>query len=199
MISLLPLTKMFVIFAFIAVSLVGGTSSILKSMGIENYSDLKLYSMMSLLLEFLLIYILAAGWRYLWRVFPILNRVVYPDLNGRWNARIDWTWEDGAETKNGVKEGTVYIKQSLLSFSIDLETDESESSTLVVKPYKDIESSQPAIYYMYRSESKKPKSSNQQHKGAAIIKLNHESTRRMEGNYFTDRNTYGRYTFEKIV
>ena len=198
MISLLPLTKMFTFFALLSAGLVALFSYLLSFFGIDNYSEFRILTSVCGVLELLLLYLFFAGWRKIWKVLPILNKWIFPDLNGEWDATIDWNWRNGEESKQGIKKGKVYINQSLLKFSVDLETDESESSTLVVKPFKDKESNQAAFYYMYRSESiNKNAEHNGDYKGAAILKLPHNKFDKMSGNYFTDRNTFGRYTFVK--
>ncbi|EKO3466616.1 hypothetical protein KW530_12835 [Vibrio fluvialis] len=198
MISLLPLTKMFSLFAVLSLLIVSGASYLLSFAGIDTYSDLRLLGMIGFALELFLVFLFSRGWRTFWKYIPALNQWVFPDLNGEWDAQIDWNWKDGNKVKTGTKEGSVVIKQSLLKFSVDLMTDESESSTLVVKPFKEGESEQPAFYYMYRSESKTPDIEGySEHKGAAVLKVPHGTLNTLSGNYFTNRNTYGRYTFKR--
>lgn len=200
MISLLPLTKMFSFFAVISLLIVSGVSYLLSLLHIDTYSDLRLLGVICFFLELLLVFLFSKGWRVFWKHIPVLNYWVFPDLNGEWDALIDWNWKDGDEIKKGTKEGIVVIKQSLLKFSVELTTDESESSTLVVKPYKENESDQPAFYYMYKSESKEPDiEGSSEHKGAAVLKLLHGTHNTMSGNYFTNRSTYGRYTFKRKI
>lgn len=200
MISLLPLTKMFSLFTVLSLLIVSGLSYLLSLAGIDKYSDLRIFGMIVFILELLLIFLFTKGWRTFWKYIPALNYWIFPDLNGEWDAKIDWNWEKGLEIKTGTKKGCVVIKQSLLKFSVDLITDESESSTLVVKPYKESESEQPAFYYMYKSESKEPDSRGScEHKGAAVLKVPHGTLNTLSGNYFTNRSTYGRYTFERKI
>ncbi|MUL17318.1 hypothetical protein [Aliivibrio fischeri] len=200
MISLLPLTKMFSLFTVLSLIIVSGLSYLLSLVGIDTYSDLRLLGIIGFALEFLLIFLFTKGWRTFWKYIPALNQWIFPDLNGEWDANIEWTWKNGADIKTGTKKGCVVIKQSLLKFSVDLITDESESSTLVVKPYKEAESDQPAFYYMYKSESKEPDSEgSSEHKGAAVLKVPHGTLNTLSGNYFTNRSTYGRYTFERKI
>ena len=201
MVNLLPLAKMFSLFALLSLVIVTLISYILSLFGIDTYSDLRLLGMIGFILELILIFIFTRGWRYFWKYFPILNQLIFPDLNGEWEVEIKWTWKGGDDqVKDGVKIGRVFIKQSILKFSIDLITDESESTTLVVKPFKDPESDQPAIYYMYKSEAIDPNDEGRgEHKGAAILKVPLGSLNTISGNYFTSRNTFGRYTFKRKI
>ena len=130
-------------------------------------------------------------------MIPSLNRLLFPDINGEWAAKIHWNWNG----KSGCKDGTVFIKQSLIKLSIDLVTDESGSKTLMVKPFKNSESDQTAFYYIYHSESMATSyESKKDHKGAAILYLSHENSNKMFlGNYFTDRETFGHYVFTRKI
>ena len=46
---------------------------------------------------------------------------------------------------------------------------------------------------MYHAESKTNSEDN--HKGAAVLKLHFDDVNKLSGNYFTDRNSSGRYEF----
>lgn len=194
MINLISLTKIILIFSLVYFLIVTGLIYLLPNIGVDGLSDTRIAFLLGTVFEFILLYLFTSGWRKVWSWFPILNEWLFPDLNGEWDAKIIWNWDDKTGTKNGI----VYIKQSFIKISVDLSTDESESTTLLVKPFKDPESDQPSFYYMYRSESK---SLNHQektdHKGAAIIKRDIKNNNILSGNYFTDRKTFGRYTFTK--
>ena len=125
-----------------------------------------------------------------------MNSLVYPDLNGKWNARIYWNWGD----MSGEKSAVAYIKQDLIRFSIELRSDESESETLIVVANKDSNSSRPGLYYLYRNIGIAGSAMKQApHTGAAILKLDHDSNDLLHGNYFTDRSTSGQFTLHREV
>jgi len=145
-------------------------------------------------LNLLLFFMAAAGWKFLWKWCPILNDWVFPDLNGKWMVEIHWNWD----SKSGQKVATAFVKQSLLKFSIELKSDESESETLIVSPYKDAHSSRPGLYYIYRNISIAGAAKEQDpHIGAAILKVDQESKELLHGNYFTDRSTNGQFTLRR--
>ncbi len=148
----------------------------------------------AVVLDFLLIGISSFGWRWLWRKIPKLNDWIYPDLNGKWDVDIQWNWNDNS----GSKPALAYIKQSLFNFSIELQSDVSESETLVVLPHKQPKSDRPGLYYIYRNQGKAGAVPRQAaHIGAAILNLNSESNDLLHGNYFTDRSTNGQYTLRR--
>jgi hypothetical protein len=141
-----------------------------------------------------LVFFMAFGWRIVWRIVPPLNRWVYPDLNGYWDVTIYFSWG----TTNGVTQARAQIKQSMSKMSIELVSNESESSTLMVTPKLDPESGRPVLYYMYKNDPKAGLSSRiSAHRGAAELKIDLEALNRLEGNYFTDRGTSGRYVMTK--
>jgi len=125
----------------------------------------------SSVLSFLLFGLAAAGWRYIWRWIPKLNDWIFPDLNGTWIVEIRWNWGG----RSGQKAARAYIKQSLVKTSIELVSDESESETLLVIPHKDLHSSRPGLYYVYRNIGVAGSAKKQApHLGAAILKLDQE-------------------------
>lgn len=196
MINLLSITKLIVVFALIYFLIITGLIYLLPKIGIDELSDTRVAFSVGTAFELLIIYLLSSGWRTIWKALPSLNNFLFPDLNGEWEAKIHWNWGG----KSGYKDGKVFIKQSFIKFSVDLVTDESESKTLLVKPFKDPESDQAAFYYMYRSESKATSyTSKNEHKGAAILHLSHGNRNMMSGNYFTDRETFGYYEFTRKI
>ena len=198
MINLLPITKTIILFSIISVTITSIISAIAKSLFLVELSSIRVLFLISTPLEITILFLLTIGWRTVWKVFPKLNEWIFPDLNGEWTAIINWTWNHNGDIKKGEKHGSVTIKQSILKFSIELKTDESESSTLVIKPFKDPESNRALVYYMYRSEQNRNSDADHtEHNGAAILKIPHGCFSIIEGNYFTDRNSFGRYTFKK--
>lgn len=141
------------------------------------------------LLDMLLIAMFFSVWRRLWHRFPVLNSLVFPDLNGEWEAIIDWRWLE----RRGSKIGFAKIRQDLTNISIELYTDESESESLSVKPKKDPESGRPHLFYFYRNTPKHNGSNKDDwHEGAVILRVDPKNINLLEGNYFTSRSTGGR-------
>jgi SMODS-associating 2TM, beta-strand rich effector domain len=145
-------------------------------------------------LNLVLLGVAIVGWKHIWRWVPKLNDWVFPNLNGKWVVDIHWNWG----RKSGQKTANAFIKQSLLKISIELSSDESESETLLVVPHKDVHSSRPGLYYIYRNVGIAGAAKKQDpHIGAAILKVDQESNELLRGNYFTDRSTNGQYTMRR--
>ncbi|MNJ25064.1 hypothetical protein D3C77_195000 [compost metagenome] len=129
-------------------------------------------------------------WRKLWAKFPLLNDFLFPDLNGVWSMKIHWS-NNG---EGGVVEARATVKQSLISVSMEVHSEGSDSETILVKTSKDSESGRPLMHYMYRVV---PKSIGEEpsppYEGASTLKLFSEEGGVLRGNYFTSRNTKGHF------
>ena len=191
MISLFPIPK---VIAWIAVIYAALVALIAIPLNMNGLSNITLALKGAAALNIVLFLFAAFGWRYIWKFIPKLNDWIYPDLNGKWDVEIHWNWG----SRSGEKPAVAYIKQSLIDFSIELETDESESETLVVAPHKDTKSARPSLYYIYRSEGKTGTAKKQDpHTGAAILKIGLDSGDELRGNYFTNRSTNGQYILRR--
>lgn len=149
------------------------------------------------------------AWKWVWKLFPILNRILFPNLEGDWNIEIHW--RGGGES--GIVKGTAHIVQNFLKISMEVNADRSESETLCAVPSKDPASGRPILYYVYRvipkqiestkeveeveeAEEKKAKNYNP-YDGTAILKVDHGSHDVLNGNYFTSVDRKGFYILSK--
>ncbi|WP_350317080.1 hypothetical protein OHK33_10425 [Pectobacterium aroidearum] len=191
MINLLPIGK---IISLIAVTYASICCLILWYVHDENTTFLAALSIAtggSLLLNAALLLAFCFGWRNLWRAFPELNDLLFPDLNGTWDMVIHWEWED----KKGTSRANATIKQTFLKIGMDVEAEDSDSQTLVAKPKKDAETGRAALYYVFLTTPKHKENFGIQdpYSGTAILKLSLKGKRELKGNYFTSRKTLGHY------
>ncbi len=147
-------------------------------------------------LNLFLLGIVYFGWKWLWKLFPSLNKLLFPDLNGEWDMTIHWKWGD----KEGKAQAVAHIKQDFLRISMEVSSEDSDSNTLLAKPQKDSESGRAILYYIYRN-TPKLKNGNQSlpYIGTAILKLGHTNFDLLEGNYYTDRTTTGYYKLKRKI
>lgn len=194
MISLYSIPKIIAIFAGIYAILISVCFSIwhVEISGVNIFRYVALFELLIYIIFFFV-------WEYIWYCVPIFNKWFFPNLNGKWDVEINWTWDkEGGVITKGIKRGELYIKQNFIQLSMELLTDESESETLVVQPKKHVESGRLQLYYIYRNTSKNCKNKLvSSHIGTAILKSSHENYLILEGNYFTDRNTKGSFKFTK--
>lgn len=133
-------------------------------------------------------------WKWLWAKYPILNTLLFPDLNGRWHMEIHWV---GSEA-HGKVSATATIQQDFLHISMEVASDGSDSETLMAKPKKDPESGRPLLYYVYRVVPKHITAhASQSYEGAAILKFDSTQAQCLRGNYFTSRKTVGHFVLRR--
>jgi hypothetical protein len=133
-------------------------------------------------------------WRPIWERFPFLQRLTFPDLNGKWTGTLISTWVDPAtgQPKPPISV-TITIRQTLLYTTVLLSTAEStsHSTRAVLESHRDI--GLVKIWYSYNND---PKAQNQHrsspHEGVAFLELNIDADpNRLTGRYYTARKTAG--------
>lgn len=138
-------------------------------------------------------------WRPLWARVPALNSLLFPDLNGQWRMSIEWTRVHASGEARGTVKAKATIKQSLVHMSMEVESQFSDSETLIARPKKDPESGRPMLYYVYRVVPRKTSAqAGSPYDGAAILKFDADHGARLRGNYFTSRMTQGYFTLERL-
>jgi hypothetical protein len=192
MFSLLPVTKV--------VSMIAGLYAILAflvALGMECFdiqvSPFRAFSGAAVL-DLGLLFFVYVGWRWIWAKVPNLNRWLYPDLNGMWDASIDWV--KGQQI--GRASGRVSIKQNFFTISIEMDADRSESRTIALSVKRDPESARPLLHYIYEVREKyTAPGQNKVYQGAASLVVDVVSNDRLGGNYFTSRGTGGHFEFRR--
>jgi hypothetical protein len=133
-------------------------------------------------------------WRWLWKTFPILERWVFPDLNGTWTGSLISTWIDPA---TGVRiapmQTTINIRQGLFSTAVTLKTGESKSysTRAFVEAYRDIRRYR--VWYTYTNiPLAQFHSRSTLHDGVAYLDMDLDVSRNnLTGSYYTQRKTSG--------
>jgi hypothetical protein len=196
MISLLPLGR---VISLIAVAYAVVSCLILWVFYDETTSFLTAISIGtsgSAILHVLLLGTFYFGWEKIWDRYPVLNKMLFPNLNGTWEMVIHWEWEG----KKGTSHAKAVIKQNFLNIGMDVEADDSDSQTLLAKPKKDVETGRAELYYVFLTTPKHKSNTDPQepYKGAAILKLSLEGNKLLQGNYFTSRKTVGHYELKRV-
>lgn len=192
MFNLLPMTKV--------VSLIAGLYALLAflvALGMESLdiqlSPFRVFSGAAAV-DLGLLFFVYVGWRWIWVKVPNLNRWLYPDLNGMWDASIDWVKDD----QTGRASGRVFIKQNFFTISIEMDADRSESRTIALSVKRDPESERPLLHYIYEVREKYTSpGQNKVYQGAASLIVDVVSNDRLGGNYFTSRGSGGRFEFQR--
>lgn len=193
MIFVLPFKVLSTIFAILYI-FIFFVYQYFSGLDLNSFGNLYFIASKSLTIFGIVITGLTLSWRCIWKKIPVLNEVVFPDLNGVWH--IDIHWSNGPD--NGIAVGTAVIKQSLVKMSMEISTHTSYSETLMVKPKKNNESNRPSLFYIYRNTPKIITASNPgSYLGTAILNLSLNSESELSGNYFTERNTQGHFNLKK--
>lgn len=168
--------------------------------GLGAWAAMRVVFSAALFLDLVLVLTVNLWWRKVWTRFPALNTVLFPDLNGDWRMTIHWSGvnEEG-DAVEGTVQATATIKQNFLHMSMEVESEDSDSETLMAEPKKDPESGRPLVYYVYRVVPKKTRArAGSSYQGAAILKFEGTQSARLSGNYFTSRMRQGYFTLERI-
>ena len=150
MISLLPISR---VISLIAVAYAVVSCLILWVVYDETTSVLSAISIgtsSSAILHVLLLGTFYFGWEKIWDRYPVLNKMLFPNLNGTWDMIIHWEWEG----KKGTSHAQAVIKQNFLKLSMDVEAEDSDSQTLLAKPKKDVETGRAELYYVFMTTPK---------------------------------------------
>jgi hypothetical protein len=134
------------------------------------------------------------GWRLLWRCIPILNRLLFPDIGGKWNMEIHWH----RQGLGGVIDAEATVRQDFLRISMEVRSPKSDSQTLIAHPKKDPESGTPLLYYVYLVTPRAVGAdSGQPYHGAAILKFSETGGGQLTGNYWTSQQTSGHFRLSR--
>jgi hypothetical protein len=197
MISLLPLNRVIVGISVsygaviaVTVGLVANYSSIPNI-----YSNVKIALAGSTALSLALLLLFNIGWKWLWHKIPILNDILFPNLNGVWKMNIHYVVNDVP----GKVEAKAVIKQDFVKLSMEVESLGSDSRTLIAQPKKDPESGRAFLYYVYQVEPKTISSKlNAPYTGSAILRYSSANVDTLRGNYFTSVGTHGHFVLTRV-
>lgn len=144
------------------------------------------------LAEVIVIVTATMGWRSLWRVFPILNRWIYPDINGIWEGELRSNWKPpDRDTPIQPKPVVLRIRQGLFEINMDVEiTDQSRSRAFVTMPSVDRRAGRYGLFYMYENTPDPlDLPTNAPHEGAGIMEIELDGAKPavLRVRYFTNR------------
>jgi hypothetical protein len=145
-----------------------------------------------------LIVLLAAFDLYLWHL-PLLHPwfVRRPDLRGTWRASLRSSWVDPAtQSRIPPIAGYMVIRQTFSYISLRLITTESRSEMLGAEILR-AEDGTYRVFGVYRSEPRLGlRAVSPIHYGGLVLQVTGLPATRMEGHYWTDRDTAGEIALE---
>lgn len=137
---------------------------------------------------------------FLWRVPKVGRRVSKrPNIRGTWRGTLASHWEDPETGERVAPDPEVYlvVRQTFWSVSANLITKESKScsTTAVVE---DDGCGQYQLVAVYRNTPRAAvRHRSEVHHGAFKLDIGGEPVNRLEGYYWTDRNTIGEFEFDR--
>ncbi|MGF1849525.1 hypothetical protein [Vibrio lentus] len=152
----------------------------------SNYKLLTIASVTSFVFVFLLTTSFVS--RPIWALCRLVNKNLYPDLNGEWVGSI--VTADGLEL-----DVRAIIRQTLLRTELDMYGKTVKSMTLECTPT--IENQQKRLYYVYRSTPKNPEWAP--YDGSTLLDVIDDQTGlNLSGTYYTSRLKNGRIYLAKV-
>lgn len=164
-------------------------------------SLLKFVSLVASIIGSGLVVIANLIWRRIWRALPILNRVFFPDLNGKWEGSLQTTWVDPATSQVPPPIATkITIRQGIMSISVKQRTDESDSWATRVIAEADPEADRYRLWYSYSNKPKAAVSHRScDHDGIAWLEVSlGDDPDELRGQYFTSRRTSGDILLRRV-
>jgi hypothetical protein len=144
----------------------------------------------ALLVEAALWILLTFGWSYT----PGFKERVFPEIGGSWHGHIHYVREGASQSK----PATLHIHQNLTSLRLLLETDESESQTLVARPERDPDFSRFKLFYIYENTRKEGMpGAGRIYRGTAFLVLPPGRPKQLSGSYFTEQGGVGTLEFAR--
>lgn len=136
----------------------------------------------------------------LWRIPRIGRRLSKrPDIRGTWRGRLASGWEDPRTGERIPPDPEVYlvVRQTFWSVNAHLLTKESKScSTTAI--IEDDGCDQYQLVAQYRNTPRASvRDRSEVHHGSFKLDIGGEPVDRLEGYYWTDRNTMGEFGFDK--
>ena len=141
--------------------------------------------------------LLLAFERWLWRFPPVARALHRPVLRGTWKGQLSSTWTDPS-TGTRVEPVDVYlaVRQTYSTVSLRLMTKESISRSLAASleaPTDDI----PTLSSTYQNiPGLLIQDRSRIHHGALMLEVHGSPPRQLKGFYWTDRDTKGEFLFD---
>jgi len=150
-----------------------------------------------------------APWRILWRRYPVLNAICFPDLNGTWYGMTQSNWPVVSRLREAAS-GAQSLDLTELS-DIELQTGEialevrasifgmmvrssvgiagGDPMTVMVRAQKNFETNNFELFYIYRQTTSEARGAEEsKHLGATMLEIKPGNAPSMEGFYWTRRN-----------
>lgn len=139
------------------------------------------------------LFFIAIFMKWLWRWKFLQGWLVpFPDLNGTWQGEIQTNWKDSGGRTPGPIPTILTIKQTFARMSCVMRTGEMESHSYLEGFCIDEEAQVRRLCYSYTSKPKSAlRSRSTPHDGTMLFSIIGVPARKLEGEYWTQRQTAG--------
>jgi len=157
-------------------------------------NNIKLISLIVFMIGVVFAKVAEIAWRPLWRRIPLLQRKIFPDLNGNWKGTLTSTCVDPTTGSPEPPIPTeIIIRQGLFTTSVSLSTQESASHSTrsFLEPFRD--TGRFRIWYSYNNDPQAQiRHRSSPHEGISFLECEFDVDHdRLTGRYYTDRRTTG--------
>jgi hypothetical protein len=144
-------------------------------------------------------YFVFAAW--LWRWKHLQGWLIpFPDLNGTWQGYIQTNWKDVEGKTPGYIPAILTIKQSFGRLSCVMRTGEMESHSYIEGFCIDRDAQVRRLCYSYTSRPKATlRERSTPHDGTMLLNIIGEPVQKLEGEYWTQRQTTGTVTLSHLT
>jgi hypothetical protein len=198
---LIPWGKQVLIVTAAAIVLASAADGLAEWLQGERAPLLKFISMFATIIAVGFAGIASRSWRWLWRKFPWLARKTFPDLNGKWEGTLVSTWRD-PESKQPLApiSTTIWIRQTLFSFSIKLRTGESMSYSSRYFLEADHQAGRFRVWYSYDNRPRAELAyRSSRHEGVGWLEVDIDADpNSLSGQYYSSRRTTGDMEFHRV-
>lgn len=142
----------------------------------------------------IILWMLFIAWAWKWKIFyPWL--VPFPNLSGDWEGTIKSNWKEKELEPIPIE---VSITQNFFNVQVRIKTKESRSYSIGASFDIDNERGFQQLFYTYLNTPKAGvRERSEIHYGSTILNFDGFKVKKMDGEYWTDRETTGEITLKK--
>ena len=139
-------------------------------------------------------YFVFTAWLWRWKHFQGWL-IPFPDLNGTWQGHIQTNWKDAESNTSGPIPAILTIKQSFWRMSCVMRTSEMESHSYYEGFCIDKDAQVRRLCYSYTSRPRTTlRDRSTPHDGTMLFNIIGKPVHKLEGEYWTQRQTTGTVT-----
>jgi SMODS-associating 2TM, beta-strand rich effector domain len=142
----------------------------------------------------IVIWMIFITWAWKWKIFyPWL--VPFPNLSGNWVGTVKSNWKEKQLEPIPIE---ISIIQNFFNIQVKIKTNESRSYSIGASFDIDTERGFQQLFYSYLNTPKSGvRERSEMHYGSTILNFDGFKVEKMDGEYWTDRETTGEITLEK--